>query len=66
MIACPGPEPYWTPDRAAEIWWTSSVHREILYADSDATAVACGTYGVEGKKSRSAMAVAVLCVTFHD
>jgi hypothetical protein len=66
VLACPGPVPYWTPERTAEIWWTSPVHREILYADPDANAVACGTYGTGGKKDRSAPAVAVLCITFHE
>jgi hypothetical protein len=65
VLACPGPEPYWTPDRTADIWWNSSVHREILYADPGVTAVACGTYGVDGKRKGSA-AMAVLCVTFHE
>lgn len=65
VLACPGPEPYWTPDRAADIWWESPIHHAILYADSGANAVACNAVG-GSKKSRSAPAMAVLCVTFHE
>jgi hypothetical protein len=69
VLACPGPEPYWTPDRAAEQWWESPVHFDVLYADGDANAVACsayGTQGVGGKKNRTSAAMAVMCVTFHE
>lgn len=45
VIACPGPEPYWTPDRTAEQWWESPVHFDVLYADPDANVLACSTYG---------------------
>ena len=77
VLACPGPEPYWTPDRAAEQWWDSPVHFDVLYADPDANALACSAYDVRGgsgdggkgkkKKVNSAgeAASAVLCVTFQ-
>jgi hypothetical protein len=75
VIACPGPEPYWTPDRAAEQWWESPIHFGVLYADPDANALACSAYGVSGgtvkgkngKRIQTAEAAsAVLCVTFRD
>jgi hypothetical protein len=70
VLACPGPEPYWTPDRAAEQWWDSPVHFEVLYGDGAANAVACSAYGAQGsggkKRNSSAAAMAVLCVTFHE
>jgi uncharacterized protein YkwD len=69
VIACPGPEPYWTPDRTADQWWTSPIHFGVLYADTDANAIACSAYGVSGGGSRrgrvSGAAMAVLCVTFR-
>jgi hypothetical protein len=76
VLACPGPEPYWTPDRAAEQWWESPVHFGVLYADGDSNSIACSAYGVRsgtngggkrrGKSSGSAEAAsAVLCVTFR-
>ena len=76
VLACPGPEPYWTPDRAAEQWWESPIHFSILYADGDATSIACSAYGVRGganeggKKKRNGggtqdAASAVICVTFR-
>jgi hypothetical protein len=70
VLACPGPEPYWTPDRAADQWWASPIHFDVLYADPDANAVACSAYGVNssGSKRRgrvSDAAMAVLCVTFR-
>jgi hypothetical protein len=75
VIACPGPEPYWTPDRAAEQWWDSPIHFDVLYADPSSNAIACSAYGVSngdgGKKNRrggggtSGAASAVLCVTFQ-
>src|SRR5690242_3745398 len=36
VLACPGSEPYWTPDRAAEQWWASPLHFAVLYGDGDA------------------------------
>jgi hypothetical protein len=76
VIACPGPEPYWTPDRAAEQWWESPIHFDVLYADPSSNAVACSAYGVYdgdgGTKKRrggggtSGAASAVLCVTFQS
>jgi hypothetical protein len=74
VLACPGPEPYWTPDRAAEQWWDSPIHYEVLYDDPDANALACSAYGVQssvkskkGKKTETIdAATAVLCVTFRD
>ncbi|MGE3910882.1 MAG: hypothetical protein AB7K36_16110 [Chloroflexota bacterium] len=69
VLACPGPEPYWTPDRTADQWWNSPVHFDVLYADADSNAIACSAYGVDHngrRRSRSAdAAMAVLCVTFR-
>ncbi|MCC7106792.1 MAG: hypothetical protein IT307_16790 [Chloroflexi bacterium] len=72
VIACPGPEPYWTPNRAAETWWSSPYHFGVLYGDPDANAIACGAYGTQGggsKKKRNNTggdaAIAVVCVTFR-
>jgi hypothetical protein len=76
VLACPGPEPYWTPDRAAAQWWHSRIHFDILYADGDSNAIACSAYGVQGgsggdgeRQRRSGgsteAASAVLCVTFR-
>lgn len=70
VLACPGPEPYWTPDRTADQWWASPIHFGVLYADSDANTIACSAYGVHGgggsRRGRiSDAAMAVLCVTFR-
>ena len=75
VLACPSTEPYWTPDRAAEQWWDSPIHFNVLYADDSATSIACSAYGVrgganEGKKKRNGggtqdAASAVICVTFR-
>jgi hypothetical protein len=75
VIACPGPEPYWTPDLAAERWWESPIHFDVLYADPSSNAIACSAYGVsssDGGNNRrrggvgtSGAASAVLCVTFQ-
>ena len=65
VLACPGPDPYWTPERAADRWLTSPSHAAILYGDADANAVACGVYLPRVVKG-SIMAVAVLCVTFRE
>jgi hypothetical protein len=74
VLACPGPEPYWTPDRAADQWWDSPIHFDVLYADPYANALACSAYGVSGgggknkkRNNESAEAAsAVLCVTFRS
>jgi hypothetical protein len=75
VLACPGPEPYWTPDLAAEQWWESPSHFDVLYADPYANALACSVSGVregagarkEKGKSRSEQAAsAILCVTFRE
>lgn len=77
VLACPGPEePYWTPGRTADEWWSSPAHFEVLYGDPDANTVVCSAAGVQGASSgrgrnrggsRAAEAAsAVLCVTFHD
>lgn len=76
VIACPGPEPYWTPDRAAEEWWRSPIHFDVLYADGYSNSIACSAQGVssrrnEGGRNRrgsggwSDAASAILCVTFR-
>lgn len=71
VLACPGPEPYWTPDRTAELWFGSPIHHDVLYADGDSNTLACSAYGVSGESqgrrgSRTAEAAsAVLCVTFR-
>src|SRR5262249_28630915 len=46
VLACPGPEPYWTPGRAAAQWWDSPSHFKVLYADPYANALACSANGV--------------------
>jgi len=78
VLACPGPEPYWTPDRTADEWWSSPGHFDVLYGDPDANALACSAVGVhsgaptggKGKKKGGGQtpeaASAVLCVTFLD
>jgi len=39
------------------------IHRQVLYADADATAVACGTYGSrQGGRAYEIIA----CVTLQD
>lgn len=71
VLACPGPEPYWTPGRAAEQWWESPIHFSVLYGDGEANAVACSAYGVQadgGVRRRGSVdraASAILCVTFR-
>jgi hypothetical protein len=69
VLACPGPEPYWTPDRTADQWWVSPIHFDVLYGDPDANALACSAYGVNGDSRRRGRiadaAMAVLCVTFR-
>jgi uncharacterized protein YkwD len=77
VLACPGPEPYWTPDRTAEQWWESPIHFDVLYADPYANALACsalgrgsvGDGGSSKKKNNrgsgaAEAASAVICVTF--
>jgi hypothetical protein len=82
VLACPGPEePYWTPNRTADEWWSSPGHFEVLYGDPDANSLACSVVGVQGGPPASGgkgkgknrgpsrpadAASAVLCVTFHD
>jgi hypothetical protein len=72
VLACPGPEPYWTPDRTAAQWFESPIHHGVLYADGDSNALACSAYGVSGegqgrRRNRLAEAAsAVLCVTFRS
>ena len=61
VLACPGPEGQWTPEKIADRWLHSPSHAQILYADPAATHVACGTYG-----SNKGPAVTVACVTFGD
>jgi hypothetical protein len=46
VLACPGPQPYWTPSRAAEQWWESPSHFAVLYADPDANGLACSANGI--------------------
>lgn len=60
VIACPGDDGFWTPDRIAEAWWSSPMHQSILYGDPGARAVACGTYGpqAEGAAFRTVVCVA--------
>jgi hypothetical protein len=65
VLACPGPVPYWTPERAADAWWTSQLHRAILYDDPDVNAVACATSGASRARGRVGPADAVLCVTYR-
>jgi hypothetical protein len=61
VLACPDDSGHWTAAKIAEGWWSSSIHREILYADADATAIACGTYGPQqGGRAYETIA----CVTY--
>lgn len=61
VLACPDSEADWTPEYAAERWWRSPGHAQILYADGDAGHIACGVYGQRrGKASYTTVA----CVTF--
>jgi len=66
VLACPAPaaQGYWTPARTAESWLTSPVHADILYADPEASMIACGAYAAQ-KSGRSVAAAAVLCVTYR-
>ena len=45
VLACPGPEPYWTPGLTAEQWWESPIHFDVLDADPDANTLACSAFG---------------------
>ncbi|MCC6179095.1 MAG: hypothetical protein IT305_27610 [Chloroflexi bacterium] len=65
VLACPGPEPYWTPARAAESWWESPYHFDVLYADGAATEIACSANGFQRGK-RDTAATAVLCVLYRE
>jgi hypothetical protein len=61
VLACPDDQGRWTAAKIADGWWSSSTHREILYADASATAVACGTYGPrQGGRAYQTIA----CVTY--
>ena len=76
VLACPGPEPYWTPDLAAERWWESPVHFRVLYADGASNTIACSAFGAAGDENEggtrrkvggpSEAASAVICVTFQS
>jgi uncharacterized protein YkwD len=61
VLACPDQNGYWTAAKIADGWWGSPSHREILYADADVTAIACGTYGPE-RGGRAYETIA--CVTY--
>jgi hypothetical protein len=62
VLACPDGNGYWTTDRIADAWLHSPSHFQELYADFDANAVACGTYGAQ----RGGAAYATIaCVTYH-
>ena len=63
VLACPGPEPYWTPERTAARWWDSPIHHDVLYADGDSNSIACSAYRVNSGSAGAASAV--LCVTFR-
>lgn len=62
VIACPGPEGYWTPEKIADGWWDSPSHHKVLYADPTVNAVACGTHN----PSRGGAAYqTIVCTTFR-
>ena len=63
VIACPGPEGFWTAPRIADVWWGSPHHAGILYGDRDANLVACGTYGPQ--RGGSAY-LTIVCVTYRS
>ena len=62
VIACPGTDGYWTPARIADSWWGSPPHFQSLYADPDANAVACGTYGPQ---KNGAAYQTIACITYR-
>jgi uncharacterized protein YkwD len=62
VLACPDETGYWTSDRIADAWLHSPIHFQEIYADRDANAVACGTYGAQhGGRAFETIA----CVTFR-
>lgn len=62
VIACPGGDGFWTAARVADGWWGSPFHARVLYDDSSANALACGTYGPQngGRAYQT-----ILCVTLR-
>jgi uncharacterized protein YkwD len=62
VLACPDDNGFWTSDRIADAWMNSPAHFQELYADFDANAVACGTYGSQ-RGGRAFETIA--CVTYH-
>jgi uncharacterized protein YkwD len=62
VLACPDSNGYWTSDRIAEAWLHSPTHFQELYADWDANAVACGTYGAQ---RGGAAFETIACVTYR-
>ncbi|HYU20718.1 MAG TPA: CAP domain-containing protein [Chloroflexota bacterium] len=63
VLACPGRDGYWTAARVADGWWSSPLHRQILYADAAINTVACGTYGPQ---LGGAAFQTVVCVTYRS
>ena len=63
VIACPGPDGYWTPERIAEAWWASPGHQHVLYRNADARAIACG---VRGPQRGGSAYRAIACVTYRS
>jgi hypothetical protein len=62
VLACPDDNGYWTTSRIADGWFGSPVHFQYLYADADANAIACGTYGPQ----RGGQAFeTIACVTYR-
>ena len=62
VLACPSNDAYWTPARIADGWWNSPMHQRVLYADPNANAVACGTFGPQ---RGGAAYQTIACVTYR-
>ncbi len=62
VLACPDESGYWTADHTADSWWGSPIHFDELYADADANALACGTYGPQRDGEAY---VTIACVTYQ-
>lgn len=62
VLACPDTNGFWTTDRIADAWLHSPSHFAELYADWDANAVACGTYGAQ---RGGAAFETIACVTYR-
>ena len=62
VLGCPGEGFYWSAQAITDGWWRSPSHFHSLYADPEANAVACGTYGP--RRDGQAF-VTIACVTYQ-